>query len=74
MKGSDTLTPPSGPGTHLALSEEVGHQRPLYSVLQVTIREDDERRLASKLQGNRFDSFSRHLHDLTEQEQKQREV
>lgn len=60
--------------THLALREEVGHQRPLHRIPHVTIWEDDQWRFASKFQGHRFDSFSWHLHDLPEEEQKHSEV
>lgn len=58
------FTPRLGTSAHLALREEVGHQRSLHGVLQVTIGEDDQGRFASQLQGNGFDSFSCHLHDL----------
>lgn len=56
-----------GTGLYLALCEEVGHQCPLHSILHIAVWEDDERRFAPKFQGNRFDSFSWQLHDLSEQ-------
>lgn len=64
---TQNLQPNPGPSaTHLALREEVGHEGSVHSVLQGAVRKDDKGGFASQLQGDGFDPFSCHLHDLAE--------
>lgn len=49
---------------HLSLRQEVGHERTLHCIFQLTVLKDEEGRFPPQLQGHLLHPLRRHFHHL----------